>query len=151
MKHIVLPIFYNKNANSRLKKIPDKMIKRIEGEIKALLHSERDALRNKKINTSEIRFDCNNAYHGEAFGIMRGLHLLGYGYFGSSNLDASIEKQSNVQPICNLRWWFCQLEQEVLEEEGYYTDGHCEYCFLKYKKDAASSLISSQDSRISRS
>lgn len=125
----------------RLKRIPDKLIERIEGEVKALLHAGRDTLRNHGDNTSRISFSCNEAYYGEAFGIMRALHLMGYGYFGSSNLDAVAERHDpNAQPIWNLRWWFGQLEREVLDEENFYGDGHCDYCMNRYHNDTKTCL-----------
>jgi hypothetical protein len=106
----------------------------VEAEIKALLHASRDCLRNRNVDTRETRFHCTDGYYCEAFGIMRGLAILGYGYFGPVNLDA-VEDRSGDQPEQNFRWWFCMIEDSVLSEEGYYSDGHCPYCFGNYGKD----------------
>jgi len=148
MKSIVgrsRPKHYVESKNKYQKKfnhITDILRKRIEGEVKALLHCHRDTLRNKKVDTTKVTFDCRDGYYGEAFGIMRGLVLLGYGYFGSNNLNAFEDchnnwdmKQKVSQDIHNVTWWFDQLEDEVLEEENYKKSGVCEYCYGRYKKD----------------
>jgi len=113
------------------KAITPEMIKRIEGTVKALLHSSRYSLRTKDVDTSNISFSVNNVYLGEAFGIMRGLEIMGYGRFSSSNLDG-LHDSSTIhkakQPEHNLSWWFSELEAEVLEEENFKGDGHCDYC-----------------------
>jgi hypothetical protein len=132
----------------KLKKIPEALKNDVEGEIKAILHACRDCLRNQgRLDTSKVSFSANDGYYGEAFGIMRGLHILGYGYFGSSNLSAIVEAKSHyhragnvTSPEQNLKWWFSNLEQEVLEEEGFKSDHRCEYCLAKYRKDTATIL-----------
>lgn len=107
----------------------------IEVEIKMLLHASRDCLRNQRINTQSITFSCRDAYYGEAFGIMRALRVMNYGYFGSSNLNAVEENRSDID-VHNLKWWMNQLEKEVLREDGYYTDHECKYCMDRYRKDS---------------
>jgi hypothetical protein len=131
----------------RLKKIDSTLKDTVEGEIKAILHACRDCLRNQgRLDTSKVSFSANDGYYGEAFGIMRGLQILGYGYFGSSNLSAEVEAKSQYRmgnvtsPEQNLKWWFSNLEQEVLEEEGFKSDHRCEYCLAKYRKDTATIL-----------
>jgi len=130
-------------TKKRLKRIPGSLREAIEGEVKALLHSHRDARRNRGEDTIGTTFRVNEGYYGEAFGIIRCLFIQGYGYLGSSNLSAKQEdsyahKVTNVtQDIQNLRWWFNQLEVEVLEEEGWRGDHRCEYCLERYKKDDA--------------
>ena len=106
------------------KKMSERLMKRVEGEIKALLHASRDCLRNRGVDTNKISFSCNDGYHGEAFGIMRTLSIQGYGYFGSNNLDGN--KEEGLQPEQNLKWWFDQLQGEVLEEENFGKGGRCE-------------------------
>jgi hypothetical protein len=113
------------------------MIK-VMDEVKMMLHASRDCMRNKKMDTKSISFNIGNdgGYSGEAFGVMRGLQVLGYGYFGSVNLDGIQEKNGGRIPEHNLKWWFCQLEHAVLEEEGFYNKTHrCEHCINKYRKD----------------
>lgn len=68
---------------------------------------------------SKIRLDVNNPYYAEAFGILRGLQLLGYGYFGSCNDDGLQENRGGRVPEHNLKWWMGRLEDEVLAEDGF--------------------------------
>jgi len=132
-----------KPSRRRLKRIPDDLRVLVEGEVKALLHAHRDTRRNLGEDTVKTSFRVNEGYFGEAFGMMRTLYIQGYGYFGSSNMDATKEsewtyKVNNVtQDIQNLKWWFSQLESEVLEEEGFKGDHRCEYCLNRYRKDDA--------------
>jgi len=107
----------------------------IAAEIKMLLHASRNCLRNTGTNTQIIRFNSMDAYYGEAFGMMRPLVTFGFGYFGSSNLDA-VKEEKSAHPEDNLRWWFDKLCDEVLEEEGYRKDNICEYCMERYGKDS---------------
>ena len=108
-----------------------------------MLHASRDAMRNRGEDTLKWRFVATDGQYGEAFGIMRCLAVLGYGYYGSSNLHALREdsrdhKVNNVtQEIQNLKWWFCQIEQSVIEAEGFNGDHRCEHCLDRYKKDDA--------------
>jgi len=128
------PPKYYINRRETLKVIPLRLIKRVEETAKALLHAHRDCLRNQGKNTLKITFSCQEGYYGEAFGIMRGLELLGYGYFGASNYDATHD--GHPQHQSNLRWWFDTLTYEVLNEEGYLDKSHrCEYCLGHYGKD----------------
>lgn len=128
-------------TKKRLKRIPSQLMFDVEGETKAVLHACRDCLRNQKKDTIRITWDVNNGYYGEAFGIMRALHIMGYGYFGSSNLGALTDNPQKVYNITqdeqNLNWWFSNLCREVLEEEGFDGDHHCAYCLERYKKDDA--------------
>ena len=57
---------------------------------------------------------------------MRGLALLGYG---------TINGPINIDSYGNLRYWFCNLEKEVLAEENFEGSGDCDYCFERYGKD----------------
>ena len=56
---------------------------------------------------------------GEAFGIMRGLREVGYGYFGTTDKSA-VEEDKSYTPEHNLRWWFHTLQREYLVEEGFF-------------------------------
>lgn len=133
-----------------LKKIPSEMKDAIEGEVKAILHAGRDCLRNQGRDTAQISFDAREGYYGEAFGIFRCLQILGYGYYGSCNLDGLTEQSPNhirssaVRNVTskeqNLMWWSAQLRDQVLEEEGFGGNNRCEYCLEKYHKDTASIL-----------
>lgn len=137
MKDMSLPHYVI--AKKHLKRIPDQLISDVEGEIKAILHACRDCLRNQDKDTIRISWEVNNGYYGEAFGIMRALHMLGYGYYGAGNLTAKEEDPPQIYNITqneqNLNWWRHRLEQEVLDEEGFDGDHRCEYCLKKYKKD----------------
>ena len=112
------------------KTLAKKQIKEIEREVKMLLHSSRDSLRTRGDDTTQIAFWVKDDYYAEAFGIMRGLKLLGYGYFGSENIP------DDFQDHLNLKWWFNRLEQEVLEEENWGDSNLCDYCFEKFGRDA---------------
>lgn len=137
------PPLYNveeKLYPKRLKLIPPRLKKKVEGEVKALLHASREVMRiRKQYDTTKIRFCVYDGYYGEAFGIMRGLNILGYGYFGSSNLPGTADRKRGKQDHQNLMWWFDQLEREVLEEEGYGKDNICEYCYSRYGRDTTRS------------
>lgn len=130
----------------RLKKISDKMLEDIKAEIKLMLHEHRDVLRIKGVDTSKVTFDLREGYYGEAFGILRALKVLGYGYFGPCNLDAfednyPVKRFQNItRKEQNLSWLCNELEKEVLDEEGFYSDHRCERCFKKYGRDTKSML-----------
>jgi len=134
-----------------LKKIPDDLRASVEAEIKMLLHAGRDCLRNKGRDTTKISFDANDGYFGEAFGVLRCLEIMGYGYYGSSNLDALTEQSPNhirgssVRNVTskeqNLMWWSSEIRDQVLKEEGFYGDHRCEWCMEKYGKDTASIIV----------
>ena len=112
------------------KTLTKKIIEEVEKEIKGLLHNSRDSLRTKGDDTTQIAFSVKDDYYAEAFGIMRGLRLLGYGYLGSDNIP------DDFQDRFNLKWWFSQLEQEVLEEENWGGSNLCDVCFEKFGRDA---------------
>lgn len=98
----------------------------IKQEIKMMLHASRDCLRNQGVDTTIVRFDCRDGYYGEAFGIIRTLHVLGYGdYTGAAN---------RPEIRTNLRWWLREIEEEVLAEEGFGTTNFCSHCFKRYGK-----------------
>lgn len=114
-----------------MKTLTDKQRTAVEAEVCMMLHASRDCLRNQGQDTKHIRFDVRDAYFGEAFGIMRALQVLGYGYFGANNvMDRDLA-------IRNLKWWFSQLEQRVLDEEHFDGDHQCAHCFERYGQDAA--------------
>lgn len=98
---------------------------RVEGEIKSLLHAHRDCLRNRGEDTSDIQFDARDGYYGEAFGVMRGLRLLGFGDWGPANVPG------------NLKSWFSDLCDQVLEEENFGGSNECDHCLEKWGKDGA--------------
>lgn len=102
---------------------------KVEHEIRMLLHAGRDCMRNqKKHDTKLIRFDVNNPYFGEAFGIMRALALMNFG---------TLDYGHHEHPKQNLKSWFEQIEQAVLDEEHFDGDHHCDYCLARYGKDDA--------------
>jgi len=125
--------------NKSLKKLSIKLIEAVEGEVKALLHAARDTMRNHKINTLEVSFNVNTSYYAEAFGLMRGLAIQRYGYFGPDNLNAFKDSRGKARCVThskqNLKWWFNNLCKEVLKEENFNGDNHCDYCLEKYHKD----------------
>jgi hypothetical protein len=102
----------------------------VEREVLMMLHASRDCLRNQGHDTTKLRFDARDGYYGEAFGIMRGLQVLGYGEFAADNVPNSI-----FAPW-NLKWWFRTLEDLCLDAEGYGGNNQCEHCLERYGKDA---------------
>jgi len=103
-----------------------KQIREVEGMVVRMLHAHRDCLRNQGKDTSQIPFDATDGYYGEAFGVMRGLSLLGHGDLVRGGVTHP-EKRSNLQ------WWFAQLKDRVQKEENY-PDGPCEICKARYGK-----------------
>jgi len=133
--------------------------RKIVAEVKMMLHAHRDTLRNmykwdkkmgkKSYDPKEVSFRCNEGFHGEAFGIMRGLEVLGYGYFGPCNRhalempywDKSAGDKKVTVPEHNLKWWFTKLESAVLEEENFKGNHQCDWCLNKYGKDDVRFLL----------
>lgn len=103
----------------------------IEEMVKSLLHASRDCMRNQEKDTHTTRFCVNNRYFGEAFGVMRGLSLLGYGYLGDVCREGIKDKKHN------LRWWFEQLCGQVLVEENFGGSNECDHCLDMWGKDGA--------------
>ena len=101
---------------------------RIEAEIKMLLHASRDAQRNSGIDTTAARLSTKDPYYGEAFGIIRALHALGYGYLGAVNVKEPDR--------WNLTAWFYALKTAVLDEEHFGTTNECDWCLERYGRDA---------------
>ena len=97
----------------------------IHKKIKMLLHAGRDCMRNRKEDTVNVAFSCNNPYYAEAFEMMRALVILGHGKFGAIN------KNDNVN------YWFNEICQEVLKEENFGGSNQCDICYEKYRKDTA--------------
>lgn len=89
-----------------MKKLTEKLITKTQNQVVLMLLASRDCYKNQKRNVAN--FDCTDGYYGEAFGILRGLELCGYGYFGANNLPAEID---------NLKWWFDRLGDLALQEE----------------------------------
>jgi len=114
-----------------MRHLSQKRIEAVETEVKMLLHASRDCMRNKGVDTTNTTFKVDDGYYGEAFGVMRGLAVLGYGYFGSSNLT------DPEYMFCNLKWWFAELEAKVLQEENFGGSNECNHCVTKYGKDGA--------------
>lgn len=121
---------YSRFKKYRRKLTPQKR-QAVVDEVKMMLHAHRDCLRNKGVDTSKVQFDCRDGYYGEAFGVMRGLAVLGYGGFGPDNIP------HDTHPEWNLKWWFSELCSEVLAEENYGGDNHCDFCITRYGKDGA--------------
>jgi len=133
----------------RFKKLNPKQKERVANEVKMMVAAHRDCLwskwdakwpddpNNKAVDPTKYLCNINDVYYGEAFGIMRGLISLGYGYFGSDNMDAVQENRSSI-PEHNLKWWFQKLLKEYLVEEGWYdklcTRTRCRRLLEKYQQ-----------------
>jgi hypothetical protein len=113
-------------------KLPLAIVREIERMVKTILHAGRDCYRNQGKDTMQMAFETHCGYYGEAFGMLRALHILGICVEGASNLPKGRH---------NYVWWFEQLKRQVLEEENFpgYGDGsgRCDHCLKKYGKDAA--------------
>lgn len=147
---IYVPPQFSKTEPRNLKGIPQGLFDAVCGEIKGLLHASRDCLRNKYIHDKDafdpakVTFHVADGYYGEAFGILRALHIQGYGVFGAVNIDAQSEyfhgPSGATRREQNLSWWFGKLQNEVLIEENWHLRddpmrGRCKYCLARYKKD----------------
>lgn len=109
------------------KRLSKRHREKISNEVKLMLFAHRDCLWNRyqecshpqAVDPAVWRCVASEGYYGEAFGIVRGLVALGYGYFGPDTADAVEDGRSNL-PEHNLKWWFNQLLKEVLDEEGFF-------------------------------
>ncbi len=124
---------------SEFKTLTDQQMAAIEREVKNMLHASRDCYRNQfrrflgGVNTNPakdpktFRFNVADGYYGEAFGILRGLRVLGYGHMDGRMTDNDHD----------LKAWMYALEKEVLQEENYGGSGECDHCLKKWGKDDA--------------
>jgi hypothetical protein len=81
-----------------------------------------------QMDPKRVAFSVNDGWYGEAFGVLRGLELLGYGTINNIK-----EKTYH-----NLLWWFNQLKAEVLVEDGFQDGSHrCDICLKAWGKDGA--------------
>jgi hypothetical protein len=111
----------------KFKSLSPKFRVAIANEVKLMMAAHRDALWTRwtqcshpqAVDPTKVQSVCNEGYYGEAFGIVRGMVALRYGYFGSDNLDAVEEDRSEV-PEHNLKWWFSRIVREYLDEEGFF-------------------------------
>lgn len=150
------------------KKLTGKHKQEIEQQIKKLLHASRDAMRTRfasverefydlrhdkalkgadmkafhaacnaiaemnnrrwRMDPKKVTFSVNDGWYGEAFGVLRGLELLGYGALSGVREET----------YHNLKWWFRQLEEQVLHEDGFHDGTHrCDLCVKAWGKDGA--------------
>ena len=129
----------------RFKRLPPGRKIAVELQVKLMLAAHRDCLWSrwtsyadgKATDPTQYQSVCNEGYYGEAFGVMRGLQVMGYGYFGSDTMDA-IEEDKGIYPEQNLKWWFRQISHEYLAEEGFFnhtcTAEKCEALLEKYRR-----------------
>jgi len=113
------------------KKLSAKLKMKYILEVKLMLAAHRDGLWNRwetcssaqAVDPTKWQVVAMDSCYGEAFGIMRGALIEGRGYFGSDTADAVEEGRSNV-PEHNLKWWFRKIQNEYLDEEGFF-NGTC--------------------------
>lgn len=113
--------------SKKFKPLTDKIKFAVINQVKLMLAAHRDALWNRwetcshpqAVDPTKISVVVNEGWYGEAFGIMRGLFALGYGFFGPDTQDA-VELSRSEVPEHNLKWWFGKLKNEYLDEEGFY-------------------------------
>lgn len=93
--------------------------------VKYFLHASRDAQRNRHEDTTQVGWNVNDPYYAEAFGIIRCLTYLHYGFLGDDMTPSPH----------NLKFWFNHLCDEVLREEGFKGENKCDFCLEKFGKD----------------
>jgi len=137
---------FRNGRKTKLKVLPSRTITIVEDEVRRLLHSSRDMMRQYFMDgriTSDPRkhaFISNDPSYREALGVMRAMVRLGYCYFGSKE-DGAIKDGATLMggkepnPKQNAAWWFFELQKQVLREEGCKGDNVCEYCMAKYGRD----------------
>lgn len=129
----------------KFKKLSAKNQTAISNEVKLMFAAHRDCLwtrwqecsHSQAVDPAKCQSVCNEGYYGEAFGVIRGLVALDYGYFGSDTQDAVQECRSEI-PNHNLKWWFNRLCREYLDEEGFFdqscTAEKCKELLDKYRR-----------------
>lgn len=91
-----------------MKNLTDKIATRAYNEIVMLLLASRDSYVTQERHV--YHFDSHDPYYCEAFGVLRGIHLMGYGYWGANNHPAERD---------NLKWFFDYICKAALNiEEG---------------------------------
>lgn len=93
----------------KFKRMTDALRGRTAINIIMLLLASRDCYANRKEEVAG--FKINDSYYTEAFGILRGLNIAGYGYFDADNWPADPD---------NFKWWFGKLCDEALRVEALY-------------------------------
>lgn len=117
---------------------PAGMREKLAAAVKMMLHASRDAMRirwnggvyrpvngESRADPKKIRFDARCGYYGEAFGILRAMKVIGWGYYGAINTPGSLNE------------WFNRLKREVLAEEHFDGSGECDHCLRRYGRDDA--------------
>lgn len=129
----------------KFKSIPDKTRFRVICEVKMMLASHRDCLWSRwetaaspqTFDPSKVSIVTNDGYYGEAFGIMRGLAAMGAGFMGPDTMDA-VELSRSDTPEHNLKWWFRKIQNEYLDEEGFFdktcSPQKCHTLLEKYRR-----------------
>ena len=127
------------------KRLSKRNKQRIVNEIKLMLAAHRECLWTRWVECSHPqavdptvwRCVANEGYHGEAFGIVRALVVLDYGYFGADGINAVEDNRSDM-PEHNLKWWFNEILKEYLDEEGFFDKtcslDKCRELLDKYRK-----------------
>lgn len=84
-------------------------------EIEMLLKEARRWCRDvQDLDTTSVLTSANSPYYCEAFGIIRGLRLMGHGDFGAVNTNYGHDTVS-----FNLTRWFGDISYNVAVEDGY--------------------------------
>ena len=130
---------------SKFRRLPAKHKTAVQIQIKLMMAAHRDSLWNqwetcshpRAVDPTKIQLICNEGYYGEAFGIVRALAALGFGYFGSDTQNALEESKSDM-PETNLKWFFNKTVREYLDEEGFFdkscTAEKCRNLLSKYRE-----------------
>jgi hypothetical protein len=127
----------------KYKTLNEKQYKAVECEVKLMLHASRDCMRTQwrarpgetgVYDPKHTSWVASDGYYGEAFGIMRGLVALGYGFFGADN---GVEAH-------NVKAWFSDICRRVLVEENFHGDNCCDFCLNYYGRDGAGRRFTSE-------
>ena len=102
-------------------------IQEIEKTVKSLLHASRDCYQNQ--NREVFRFDSRDGYYSEAFGILRCLTIIPIRPYTSS--IAYHIGADNTPHLANIKYWFNQLQNDVLAFEAKYEDSKTAYKAFK--------------------
>ena len=124
----------NRFANIEQKFFDLRHDKALKGGDMRAFHAACDAIlemsnRRSLMDPKKVPFSVNDGWYGEAFGMLRTLHVLGYG---------DIYGRYVAHDYHNLKWWFYQLEEQVLVEDGFRDGSHrCDICLKAWGKDGA--------------
>lgn len=103
------------------KKLKEEDHQKIAKEVEFLLHASRDCMRNQGIDTKLVPWNVGDGYYAEAFGIIRALIVLRYGFRCDDEHD--------------LMTFFENIKDSVLITENFKGTNECDFCVAHFGKD----------------